>query len=169
MKYPAVLILGILFGMGGCSSQKKLDVNAPFSIEQPSCTPYAGGREASGSGFVLRLPISAMANSDITFEKVYFRGHILTPELLMEEKQQLLYCRYQRTPAEKPDIIMHADPMKEVGNQPPAEKVGTKEFPFELKAEEAVIAYRLEGKTKYTKISGIKDKTPDLLPTRPQN
>ena len=64
---------------------------------------------------------------------------------------------------------MHADTRKEVGNQPPAEKVGLKEFPFELKPDEAVIEYRYKGKTRYTKIGGIKDKMPDLLPAIQKN
>ena len=169
MKYPAAVILVIMFGMTGCSSQKKLQADAPFNIEQPSCTPFSGGREASGSGFVLRLPISGISDSGISFEKVYFRGHILTPELLSQEDRDFLYCRYEHIRREKPDIIMHADPVEEVGNQPPALKVGKEEFPFELEPQEAVIAYRQKGKTRYAKISGIKDKAPELLPTRPEN
>ncbi|MBT8311206.1 MAG: hypothetical protein KJO94_09055 [Eudoraea sp.] len=169
MKYPFALLLGILLGVSGCSSQKKIGTDAPFSVEKPSCTQFASGREESGHGFILRLPLSFKEYEDISYDAVYFRGHILTPMLLEEAGKQVLYCRYQRTPKVKPDIIMHDDPMKEVGNQPPAEKVGKKKFPFELQPAEAVIAYRIDDRIKYVKITGVKDKTPELLPTRPNN
>ena len=169
MKYPIAIILGILLGMTGCSSQKKIGTDAPFSVENPSCTPFAGGREESGSGFILRMPLSFQEYGDIAYDAVYFRGHVLTPMLLEEAGKQVLYCRYQRTSMVKPDIIMHDDPMKEVGNQPPSEKVGKKNFPFELQPEEAVIAYRTDDRIKYVKITGVKDKTPELLPARPNN
>ena len=169
MRYLIALLLVILLGVSGCSSQKKLATDAPFSIEKPSCTPFAGGREESGSGFILRLPLSFPEYTDIAYEAVYFRGHVLTPILLEEAGKQVLYCKYQRTPKVKPDIIMHDDPMKEVGNQPPAEKVGKKKFPFELQPEEAVISYRIDDRIKYVKVTGVKDKTPELLPARPNN
>ncbi len=169
MKYSFVLLLVILMGASGCSSQKKVGTKAPFTVDAPSCTPFAEGREESGSGFILRLPLSFQEFPDISYERVYFRGHVLTPILLEEAGKQVLYCRYQRIPQVKPDIIMHDDPMKEVGNQPPAEKVGKKRFPFDLQPEEAVIAYQFDDRIKYVKITGVKDKSPELLPTRPQN
>ena len=169
MKYPVALLFGILLGVLGCSSQKKLATDAPFSVEKPTCTPFAGGREESGSGFILRLPLSFQEYTEVAYDAVYFRGHILTPMLLEEAGKQVLYCRYERTPKTKPDMIMHDDPMQEVGNQPPAEKVGKKKFPFELQPEEAVISYRIDDRIKYVKVSGVKDKTPELLPARPNN
>ncbi|MCE2613658.1 hypothetical protein LVD13_11805 [Flavobacteriaceae bacterium D16] len=169
MKYTFTIMVVILFGMSGCSSQKKLVEQAPFSVEKPSCTPFEGGLEASGSGFVLQLPISTQAEDEITFEKVFFRGHILNPEWVTEEGNRFLQCRYMRKGKEKPDIIMHDDPMMEVGNQPPGEIVEKEEFPFKLKPDEAVIAYRLKGKTVYTKISGIKEKSPLIYPSRQNN
>ena len=155
--------------MSGCSSQKKLVKQAPFFVEKPSCTPFDGGMEASGSGFILRLEVVLQTDDEIAFEKVFFRGHILDSEWITENGKQLLQCRYVRKTKEKPDLIMHDDPMMEVGNQPPGEIKEKKEFPFELKTDEAVIAYRHKDKTHYTKISGIKDKSPVIFPGRENN
>jgi len=166
MKYTFSIMVVILFGMSGCSSQKKLVEQAPFSVEKPTCTPFDGGVEASGSGFILQLPISMQTDEEITFEKVFFRGHILDPEWITEDGKRFLQCRYLRKSMEKPDIIMHDDPMMEVGNQPPGAIIEKEEFPFELKPEEAVIAYQHKGKTVYTKISSIKDKSPLIFPGR---
>ncbi|NER09876.1 hypothetical protein SAMN06265375_101603 [Muriicola jejuensis] len=166
--YTIVLILGLF----GCSSQKKLVEQAPFTIKNPTCQEFAAGRPEGGSGFTLEIPVDGLP-SDIHFEKVYFRGHQMIPHNKVENGSTVLICEYQRNipPASK-DIIMHADPMEEVGNQPPALlKEKGEEFPFELKGDEAVLEYRLEGKRKsrYYKISGIKEKTPRQYPSRPQN
>jgi hypothetical protein len=64
---------------------------------------------------------------------------------------------------------MHSDPKKEVGNQPPGSiSKKDKEFPFELKKDEAVISYKnsagdpQKSKITYFKITGIKTK-PSLI------
>lgn len=169
MKYSIAILVVMLFGVAGCSSQKKLVKQAPFIVEKPSCTPYAGGLEASGSGFILRLPVSLNTEEEINFEKVFFRGHILNPEWVSKDGKRFLQCVYKHKSMEKPDIIMHDNPLMEVGNQPPGEVAEKEDFPFELKPEEAVIAYSHEGKTSYAKISGVKDKMPYLLPAKEKN
>ncbi len=169
MKYSVVILVAMLYGMSGCSSQKKLVKQAPFTVEKPSCTSFVGGREASGSGFVLRLPVVMQTDTKITFEKVYFRGHILDAEWETEDGKQIVQCRYERKPSDKKDFIMHDDPVMEVGNQPPGEIKDKEDFPFELKPDEAVIAYTHNGKIRYTKISGVKDKSPEILPGRENN
>ncbi|MCX2718577.1 hypothetical protein [Lentiprolixibacter aurantiacus] len=169
MKYALTILVVMVFGLTGCSSQKKLVKEAPFSVENPSCTPYAGGREGSGSGFILRIPLTLLSDEEITFEKVFFRGHILDPEWVAEGGKRFLQCQYQRKSTEKPDIIMHGDPMMEVGNQPAGEITEKEEYPFELKPDEAVIAYLQKGKTRYAKIGSIKDKMPNLLPSKEMN
>ncbi len=166
MKYSVVIMVVMLFGMGGCSSQKKLTKKAPFIVEKPSCTAFAEGREASGSGFILRLPVTIQTNDEIAFEKVFFRGHVLDSEWVIEEGKQILLCRYKKKVKVKPDIIMHDDPMEEVGNQPPAEIIKKEDYPFELKPDEAVITYRHKGKTRYVKIGDIKDKSPMIFQGR---
>ena len=168
MKYSVVILAAMLFGMGGCSSQKKLVKQAPFLVEKPSCTPFAEGREASGSGFVLRLPVVVQTEEDIVFEKVFFRGHVLDSEWVTEEGKQILQCRFEKKDKDKQDFIMHDDPMMEVGNQPPG-KIKEEDYPFDLKPDEAVIAYRHKGKTRYSKIVGIKDKSPMIFPSRENN
>ena len=52
----------------------------------------------------------------------------------------------------KNDIVMDIDPMKEAKNVP------SKTFPFELKANEAVIGYLIAGEKKYFKIDNLIEK-----------
>ena len=61
---------------------------------------------------------------------------------------------------EKPDMVMHADSKKEVGNKPPMTK---EKFPFELEADQCVLSF-LDGDTvKYYKVKNIKEKKPKMF------
>lgn len=154
------------FGFFGCSSQKKFNTNPPFSIADPTCQQYAGGLEDSGSGFILELPVSVDEGVGIEFLEVFFRGYALASEIKKEGESIVIICNYKQTAKDKkPDIIMHSDPKKEVGNQPPNSiSKENEDFPFSLKKNEAVISYINttgnvnNSKVDYYKVNGIKDK-----------
>ena len=85
----------------------------------------------------------------------------------MEDEGTMATAKFEN---HKPDIVMHSDPKKEVGNQPPRLRTEEeKTFPFELNADEAVLSYLENGKVKYVKISGVKDKPARIYPGRPKN
>ncbi len=166
MKSASILIILTVFGFYGCSSQKNLTTSPPFKVNNPICQQYAGGREESGTGFVLQLPVSVEGDAEIVFLEVFFRGHELEAEKKGEGEDLMIVCNYKDTGKhEKPDIIMHSDPKKEVGNQLPG-SISEKntDFPFDLKKDEAVLSYKItsegdhESEVMYFKISGIKDK-----------
>lgn len=165
--YLATILL--IMGLSGCSSQKKIEAKAPFTVENATCESFVGGREESGSGFVVKMPITAEANTDISYQKIYFRGHILSLQEVSDQGDIVLEGVYHREDAAKPDIIMHADPKKEVGNQPPKLKSEKKDFPFSLNPDQAIVEYTQGGDTKYFMIEGIKDKSQRILPGRPNN
>jgi len=170
MKNASILIVTI-FSLYGCSSQKKFTISPPFSINNPSYQQYAGGREESGTGFILQFPVDLEEGNEVKFLDVFFRGHVLNADLEGEEGEtRRIICNYKNTDEEKkPDIIMHSDPKKEVGNQPPGSiSKENEDFPFDLKKDEAVISYKnitgdpQKSKVAYFKISGIKTK-PSLI------
>lgn len=162
----------VLFGLFGCSSQKKLSSDAPFTITAASCQDFASGREEGGTGFTLEFPFEGEVSS-IDFQKVYFRGHILNPELKTLEGTTVLVCRYEKNKADEgKGMVMHADPREEIGNQPPAMlKDNQEDYPFKLNEGEAVIQYSLIGKKKvnYFKLTGVKEKMPVQYPSQPKN
>lgn len=170
-KIPLLTIV-ILFCLFGCSSQKKLVTEAPFMIKDPSCQDYTAGREEGGSGFTLSLPIADNAE-DLTFEEVFFRGHIMKPSLLQNENGSVLVCDHKNKNIQaNPDMVMHADPKEEIGNQPPSLLRNDQiEFPFELEKDEVVISYREKGKKRilYYKMKGVKEKPPLVYPSLPKN
>jgi hypothetical protein len=173
MKQIPIYTIVILFGLLGCSSQKKLTETAPFVIMDPSVQDFAAGREEGGTGFTLKFPLKEYGD-DISFVTVYFRGHQLQPTMEMGENTSVLICEFKReNSAVKPDIIMHSDSREEVGNQPPGpiNMIPDEKPAFELKADEAVLGYKEKGKKriKFFKVSGIKEKAPKVYPSRPKN
>ncbi|MBT8184660.1 MAG: hypothetical protein KJN76_07455 [Eudoraea sp.] len=171
MRNAIYIVMSGILSLQGCSSQKKLESSAPFTIDQATCQEWVGGKEESGTGFLLQLPLTAADSDDIEFKEVFFRGAIMETEVERADDKITLVCNFFKEKKVKPDIIMHADAKKEVGNQPPRLPKKGDEFPFELKPDEAVISYTASGsnKLKYIKIGGIVDKPSRIYRGRPQN
>ena len=172
MKNFLYLTVLAIMGLSSCSSQKKLQSNPPFTVEGPTCQKWTGGMENSGSGLEVRIPITYVNKESIAVQQLFFRGQItdLTTEMVNEER--FVVGKFSNKKLEKPDIIMHSDPKKEFGNQPPKLNTGEKiDSPFELNEDEAVISYiDKQGTTiKYTKISGIKELQPLIYSSKPKN
>lgn len=172
MKTSLYIAILSLLGLGSCASQKKMQTKPPFTIEAASFQKWTGGKEESGSGFEVNIPVSAFTKEYITFKEIYFRGKIGEASNETKVNKQYVTAKFTNSKFIKPDIIMHADPRKEVGNQPPMPQKNEKiDFPFDLADDEAVVSYTENNaeKVKYTKISGIKEKQALIYPSKPQN
>ena len=78
---------------------------------------------------------------------------------------------YQEQSPGSTDIVMHADSLREVGNQPPYALPSAKDFPFDLRPDEAVLSY-WEGSSEkryYHKITGVLEKGGRIYPERTKN
>ncbi|MEO0527291.1 MAG: hypothetical protein AAFZ89_08700 [Bacteroidota bacterium] len=169
MRHLSYLVFVITLGLFSCSSQKKLETKTPFEIGSASCQQWTGGREGSGSGITLKIPVSNVTDT-VEFQKAYFRGK--TGEIRTNTINDQLFAmvEFVTKKANKPDIVMHSDPKKEVGNQPPKRhKEHVSDFPFELKSDEAILSYLENGDVKYVKVSTIKEKPISIYQSRPKN
>lgn len=151
-KMKNILLATIVLGLMSCSSQKQLETtDIPFEIGQSTFQKWSGGREESGTGAELKIIISEAMN-DMTVEKVYFRGRAMDCELKTEEGVSSIIASYKSN-----DVSIDDD----------GEKM---QEAFELQPTEAVLAYqKTDGKVKYVKVEGIKDKAPVLYKNRPRN
>ena len=168
MKNTVYILLSLIMGLSGCSSQKKLETSTPFVLGPAICQEWYAGKEESGSGQVLKITINEMSSEEVNLQNVYFRGAMSKVNMEMEDKGMMAVARFKKEG--KKDMVMHADSTKEVGNQPP--KLRSKEemeFPFELKRDEAVLSYLEDDKVKYVKIIGVVEKPARILPSRPEN
>ncbi|ALM08412.1 hypothetical protein SB49_11765 [Sediminicola sp. YIK13] len=161
-----VLILSI--GLTSCSSQKKLQTEVPFEIGTATVQEWMGGKEESGTGYLVSVSVLNITK-DVRFQEMFYHGQVV--QVTTESHGHGLMVKGNFTLApQKPDIIMHADPRKEVGNQPPSMQKGyTKDLPFDLEPQEAVLSYMIKNRVKYVKISGMKEKAPLIYSTKPKN
>ncbi len=162
-----------LFTMGlmSCSSQKNLESQPPFSVERPTVQYWEGGREESGYGMQFRARWNPRDPSAVEADSLFFRGRTYKLQVTDSETGFVLQASHRQKPNEKPDMVMHADSTKEIGNQPPKPLPTDRTFPFELQPDEAVISYilRADGRKYYTKISGIVEKPSRIYPGRPKH
>ncbi len=159
MKSIAYIVSLVLFSLTGCKSQQDLVTNPPFTTGAVTCQSWVGGRAESGSGIKLFIPLDAIKPGQVEFQKAYFRGKSSNIKLQEENNTTIAVANFVTTQMAKPDIVMHADPKKEVGNTPPTPK---EKLPFEIGENECVLSYLDNGKLKYVKLEGIKEEKKKL-------
>lgn len=157
MKTITYIILVLGFSLTGCSSQKKLVENTPFETGEATCQRWSGGRAESGSGILLQIPLESNNLGQMKLQQAYFRGKVTDINMKSNEGSWFAEANFMVNKRGKPDMVMHSDPNKEVGNQPPKMK---DKIPFELKDDECVLSYLDRNKVKYFKLTGIKEKKP---------
>ncbi len=162
--YSYLLMLGMLTG---CSSQKKLTDEAPFKIGAGFCQEWIGGKEESGKGLLVKIPVSEIEGYKIN--AIFFRGQQAYTKVVDEDGQKFVVAELKKEGNNLPsDMILHADPKKEFGNKPSGNKNNTEntKFASELSDNEAVLSYIKKSTIKYVKVSGIKDKPALIYPTK---
>lgn len=138
----------------------KFSKNPPFKITKSSYNHWIGGLPGiSGTN----VKISYTLNTDVTFDSIYFQKRVVKIQLRESNGTKLLMGYFKNEdPNKKTDYNLHAVVENEVGNKPPTEK----NFPFELKENEAVISYKRGNKTKYFKIENIKKEKSMFYPSQ---
>jgi hypothetical protein len=105
-----------------------------------------GGREESGSGTELRIPVSLLNTSDIEIKEVYFRGKQVKALVNTVDNEEIIIVRI---PNNSPESSETSD--------------------LKLNTDEAVISYNENGEMKYAKVNGIKQKQPLIYKGAPKN
>ena len=154
----------------GCSSQKTFEKNPPFSVTDPTVRVVAAGQESGGTTTELSCRWTAADPGAIELDSLFFRGRVLKPELADSETGKVLKASYRNQPLQRPDLVMHKDSLREVGNQPPGPLPDQASFPFKLERDQAVLSYRLKGEAnkRFYRITGIVEKPARTFPGRPQ-
>ena len=146
MKYVLSCFILFCLCLTSCTSQKKLQTETPFEIGKASSQPYVGGREESGSGTELRIPVSFLNTTDIEIKEIYFRGKQVKALVNTVDNQEMIVVRI---PNNNPESYETLD--------------------LKLNTDEAVISYNENGEKKYAKINGIKQKQPLIYKGAPKN
>ncbi len=173
MKKQVMVAWAAIIGLMSCASQNTFQTDPPFSISEAKAQNWAAGREEGGAGTKLSMRWNPYEPGAYTPDTLYFRGRALKPVVQDTETGMLLVASYERLKWEREDrdMVMSADSIQEVGNQPPMPLEGMDKVPFELEGDEAVLVYSRvsDGQRFYYKIEGIKQMPARSYPSRPQN
>ncbi len=150
-------ILTLLFGFTQCTSTKFIK-NPSFKVTKAVYNNWSGGQPGVGG---IKLVMHLKNAKDIAFDSVYFQKKITKIEVTEKENAMHLIGHFTNSKSVKRDLILDADPTKELKNTPPL----ITKFPFDLKENEAVLTYKKGNKTVYFKLENIKKVQPKFFPS----
>ena len=160
----SITMFSLLSSFSQCSDEQKLQDNAPLEFGEVYYRNRPQAVRDLPSILTLYIPINTSSPS-VELDSVYFKGRSAKLET-SEQNKQLYLARFVTKPEYSEDIIMSSDMAKEHQNKLPKVK---QSIPFELRPNECIISYKQAGKTKYYKISNIKQKRLDDVPMAPRN
>ena len=146
MKNFKFIILIMAFGLFNCSSQKKLQTQTPFELGNAVCQQYVGGMENSGNGMMLKIIVNIDGVVDLDLKEVYFRGKQMTVTVEEIDGENFAMAKIPNSKGGSIDATA-----------------------LKLESTEAVLSYIHNGKLKYTKVIGIKEKQPLMYKGKPKN
>ena len=147
--FSLVVLFVVMVSFSQCSSVPKLHKEADMNFGDVYYQEWNSGIQGGGSGINLFITV---VDSEITLDKVYFRGRVSKLEA-KPSNPNLFIGRFKTELTYSEDIILSSDPKEEYTNKIPQKE---KSFPFELKANECVASYITDGRRKYFKISDIR-------------
>ncbi|REE83709.1 hypothetical protein BX611_1004 [Lutibacter oceani] len=152
-KLVYTIVFGLLFLAFSCCSSSKIKAdnkfqnNPPFKIVKAVYKNWVGGQPGV-KGYLVQFEID---NPEIVLDTVYFRN--MKTKLKKDfTSENNTYVGTFILPHIIKDYILHKDPKKEFGNEPP---IVSENIPFVLNDNEAVISYIFNNKTAYYKVSNI--------------
>jgi hypothetical protein len=152
-------ILAIILGFSQCGTLK-LEENPPFKITSAIHTNFHGGQPGVSG---MNVKIIYTSDNDVLFDSIYFSKRVVKLEERKRNNIKMIIGHFN-TSTRNRDLVLDADPKKEINNKTP----DFKEFPFELEDNEAIISYLLNGKKKYFKIKSIKKGKAAFFPSAPK-
>ncbi|MBZ9630894.1 hypothetical protein LB465_08890 [Salegentibacter sp. LM13S] len=126
----------------GCGSNKELQERAPAQFQDIYYTQDENGLD-------LNIPVAAIQDNRVNLESVYFRG-MKSPLVQDSEQTNLFTANFSTNGMD----IMSSDPAEENKNRVPQKP---EKMPFEIEDDEAILIFAQNDKTKYYKLTGIKE------------
>ena len=139
-----------------------IEKEPPFQLEKSAYNNWVGGQPGVKG---IQLVIALRENSTIAFDSVFFQKRATKIEINIVDEKMLLIGHFNTSNRLNSDLVLDINITKEIKNSVPE----IKKFPFELKDNEAIISYKLDGKTNYFKIKNIEKSTPVFFPRAAKN
>ena len=169
MSFNHILFsISLFFGtltVSQCSSAQKLESNAPLDFGEVYYQKKAQAVRDLESYLTIFIPIKEVIKNNVELDSVYFKGR--SAKLMVSDKTpNVYYGRFVIKPKKAEDIILSSEIKDEHQNKVTMDNT---KIPFELLPNQCVISYKQDGKTKYYKISNIKEKRLKDVPMEPNN
>jgi len=155
----------LLFSFSNCGSSQgskglSFESNPPFTISEIFSQKWVAGTQEGGSGINVHISFSELTEG-VQIDQIYFRKKMIAAQ--QKPNMKSTYIGYFRNDMGR-DVVMGDSPVKEATNTPP------KDFPFDLKENEAVISYTMKGSMAYFRTSDIVEKPLIAYPsTKPKD
>ncbi|WP_347923183.1 hypothetical protein [Pontimicrobium sp. SW4] len=146
--FKLLILTVIMSSFSQCSSAQKLERNAPVIFGDVYCKQWVSGIEGGPTGLDIYIEVK---DSEFLLDSVYFRDKVTKLKKNPQNNKQYIGS-FVIPSTKKQDIVMSSDSKAEYGNKIPEKPIRT---PFELAHNECVISYKVNGKTKYYKITNV--------------
>ncbi|MFM1878827.1 MAG: hypothetical protein RLZZ241_1693 [Bacteroidota bacterium] len=169
MKRIVLIVFGVTFSLIGCVSHQNFVESPPFSINFPTFQEVIAGREGASNQLKLSMSWQVVQGNEVIPDTLFFRNMAAAVTLEYIGQETVLSALFEPQEAFKSDLIMEANSIAEVGNQPPY-PLGTHATDrFNLDANAAVLQYHLKGGTRrfYYQIRGLRENAPIIRPAKP--
>jgi hypothetical protein len=140
----------IMSSFSQCSSAQKLQAEAPTTFGDIYCKKQVSGIAEGPASLNIYIEIK---DSEFIPDSVYFRERVVKLER-HSQKAELFIGQFMLQSGQKQDIIMSGNSKAEYGNKMPKKPV---KIPFELAYDECVVSYKINGKTKYYKLTNVEE------------
>jgi hypothetical protein len=159
--FKIFFFLSIMFFFQCQSLRVSFQKEPAFQIKEVYAQSFTGGQPGNSGTNVM---IQIIHQENIIPDSLYYQNRVSAIDVKPTESGVLWVGRFLKIT--RKEINLQENPNDEVSISIPE----MKNFPFELKNEEAVLLYHDQEKTYYFKITGIQQKERILFPTvRPQN
>ncbi|WKK65946.1 hypothetical protein [Lutimonas zeaxanthinifaciens] len=148
MKTFALLMTVVISAcLLSCKSQN-VATSAPFEISEKSYFQWISGKQGT-KGTTIRVE-GRVKSLNVSFSKLYFQNHEY--DVVPQFSDNVFVVEGTSSEFRNRELILSSDPADEYGNQPSLPK---KKIPFDLKDDEAVLLYTVNGLEGFYKISDI--------------
>jgi len=152
MKKIMYLMLSLGFFFVACSSQKKLETSAPFTLGEVYAQKWMVENTTMYSGYEVIIPIMSLDENEAVLQNLYHKDKMVDISIELREFGMIALAEYSKEDLLKKDMLVPEAPKNK-------RKKGSKKmelFPFELQDTEAVLSYLQNDKIRYIKLSGIR-------------
>lgn len=157
MKNAPYLILICSLLLVGCSSQKKLETSAPFTLGEVYAQNWIVEDGSKDSGYDVVIPIMSLEQDEAILQNLYHKNKMVDLSMELREVGMIAIAEYS-----KEDILVPEPSEKNSGKDDNKMEL----FPFELQETEAVLSYLQNDKIKYVKLSGIRQNPIVVYPSK---